>query len=380
MSIEVGSGLSDLVAILRAGLSRNVRFPTTVVDWSVVIRLAREHRVLPFVARAVRDRRGGAEGIRPEATAALERSTAEATVGSLAALAALREMRDAFATARIRWIAWKGPALSQRAWDDAAIRQFDDVDVVVHPEDRSAALAALLERGWRSSHRGMSWAQARVVLAGQRAYDLTRTGDGPPVELHWEFGARRYSGYARAADVLARSDALRVGGVDLPVPSPSDELLLHAVHATKHGWSRLEDVLLFARLAVRDDVLREGRAAARRTGATRAMSLGAAVAGRIFPGAVADVDVSSDVDVAPLVDAVVARWQAEDTGWRSTVRWDLAWTDGAARRARLLYHTAFDVTLQEWRFVRLPSPFVDLYRVVRPLRLVARGLGLTRDR
>src|SRR5690606_14602642 len=104
MNIEVGSGVSDLVAILRAGLAPMARFPASVLDWSVVVRLADEHRVLPYVAKVVRERGIGVPvtGMLP-----LDQGRAAAAVASLGALATLRQISDGFAAANVRWIVWK---------------------------------------------------------------------------------------------------------------------------------------------------------------------------------------------------------------------------------------------------------------------------------
>jgi hypothetical protein len=396
LNSEVGRGWADLVAILRhalaveAGATALAPLPR-VADLEAVTALSRAHRVEVIVAKAL-------ETAGVPLPPSLADARAQATVRSLAAVASLRDIAAAFGAESLPWIAWKGPALAVQAWGDAATRRFDDLDVVVRPEDLDRAVAAVEHLGWRSRHPGMSPAQARVLFASQLALEFTRAeGDPGLLELHWAFGARRYTGFPDVQDVLRRAVSMTVLGVRLPAPALADALLLHAVHATKHGWSTLEDVLTFARLRamvspgedVMSEAMRVARGAADALGARTALALGEALVAALFDPAAQPAASTAASSAAPhpshpshplphvarLVTQVMHRWSLGHTTWRSTLSWDLAWTDGPVRRARLLARSAFDPTLQEWHAVRLPAALGPLYRIVRPARLAWRALG-----
>lgn len=370
--------LPDLVAILRHVLAP-AGAPPTVTDWHAVAELACEHRVQAVVISAVRDRRD----VPPDARARLDAAAAVVTIQSLGAIAAIREIRDGFASVGLEYLAWKGPALSAQAWDDAARRSFDDVDIVVRPEDVDRARTILAGLGWRARHADMDAQQERAVFAGQRALSFVRDGTPSLLELHWAFGARRYAGFPSVADVLRRSVRREVGGVELAVPAAADTLLLHAVHATKHGWSALEDVVTYARLATRDDAaLTDYRdAVARGLMPAIPFALGGVLARDHLGIDARCADFLSTLGsrrrraVDELARQVRGRWETGQVSWRPPLAWDLAWTERRRDRGRLLAHSLFGTTLQEWQAVRLPAPLAPLYHLLRPARLVARALG-----
>lgn len=372
--------VATLVALVRPFVHPSVRADLTqalrqVEDADALVALAVAHRVLPLVARTAG---ASAREHRPALLERLRPPAREAAAEALIKVGHLRALSSAFARVDIPVLAWKGPALSLRAWGDATLRTYDDLDLVVRPEDRVRARDFVRRLGW-APRFPMSDAQEDVIFAGQCAYESTWPTDGTLLELHWAFGARRYSGFPRVAGVLARAEPLAIGDAMIHVPAPADALLLHAVHATKHGWSTLEDVALFARL--RRDV-DEGsvRALAEAEGGRRAFALACRLADLVFADAGAGIVASADGTSAEaraidaLVDQVFARWAAGTTAWRSSMAWDLAWTDGVARRARLLSRSIFDPTLQEWGAVRLPARLGACYRILRPARLAWRRL------
>lgn len=343
--------------------------------------LAAAHRVVPLVARTLQQLADAPEFASRCATLRTEFAprARDVAAAALAASLPLRAIVGTLAAAGIDAMAWKGPTLALQAWGDLAARDFADLDIVVRAPDHQRARSVLREAGWRSRH-AMGAAAEDVIFASQRAYELTG-GDGALlVELHWAFGARRYAGYPPVDEVLARTRHVHVAGLAVRVPSAPDALLLHAVHATKHGWSTLEDVVLFARLARDPEVRREALGLATHHAASVPFALGLALSARCFggagaPGAGPDRSARADRRVDALASQVLARWAAGDTRWRSTLRWDLAWTGGLANRARLLARTALDPTLQEWDAVHLPARLGALYRVVRPVRLAVRTVA-----
>lgn len=351
-----------------------IRAQRPIGDWDAFLRSADRHRVTPLIARTV-------DAWGPDAPAAtrvaLATSARHAATEALAAVEALRSILAAFAEAGVIALAWKGPALALQAWEDLAARTFSDIDIVVDPVDRDRARTLLHALGWRSRW-AMSAAQERTIFETQGAWEFTRESSPRLLELHWEFSARRFAGRLPARDVLRRAARVRSGVVELPVPSAGDLLVLLAQHATKHGWSTLEDVAVFAALVRRhQDVVEEACDRAREVGGARALLLGCALARSVLtvrlPDAIARA-IERDAAVAPMMVEVRERWAGGDGAWRSTLGWDLTWTSRPRDRARLLARSLFDPTLQEWLAVELPDPLLPLYRVVRPLRLLARAL------
>lgn len=352
--------------------------PEGEVDWSEIAAAAATHRLSAIAARAVSSSAEPGTSAGPEPGIVAMREEARRTAASaLALLAPLRAVVAALDAAGIPHLLWKGPALAVEAWGDVGARQCDDLDIVIAPADRHRARQVVGALGWRAQHE-MSPRQEEAIYRGRGAWELRHAADGVLLELHWSFSALRYPGRLPVAEVLARAVDLSVGGVRVRVPSAADALVLLAQHATKHGWSSLEDAAVFAAMLARDpEAAATAAERARAVGGLRALHLGIALAETTFgvqaPEALRE-DVRRDPALPRLLREVEARWDAGDVAWRATLAWDLAWTERAADRTRLLLRTLFDPTLQEWLALRLPDPLLPLYRVVRPLRLVGRAL------
>ncbi|MCE9601021.1 MAG: nucleotidyltransferase family protein [Gemmatimonadetes bacterium] len=351
-----------------------------VLDWPALSCAAEAHRLTPLVTRAVS---ALPAGVVPTAVLQEMRDASFRIAGeSLAAIDALGRLTAALVADGVPSLAWKGPALAAVAWSDPGTRSFADLDVVVRPADRHRARAVARSLGWRSRH-AMSERQEEAIFGGLAAWELERESAPRLLELHWEFSAKRYAGRLPVEEVLARAGSLRLGGVELRVPAAADTLLLLAQHATKHGWSTLEDVAVFAAVAQADPAaLPTAMSRASAVGGGRALLLGCALAAEGFGLPLPDGLVRAsraDSALPGLVAQVRARWDARETAWRAPLSWDYDWTVGGAARLRLLARALFDPTLQEWRAVRLPDPLVPLYRVVRPARLALVALGLGRS-
>src|SRR5690348_12559200 len=78
----------------------------------------------------------------------------------------------------------KGPVLSLDAYGDAALRQSDDIDVLVAPADVDRAWESLSAIGYRVKD-GWTWKRWRAANAWQGQCALIAPEGGIPLDLHW---------------------------------------------------------------------------------------------------------------------------------------------------------------------------------------------------
>lgn len=367
--------LAPLCDAVRARLGGAVPAPPLPQHHEALTALAVAHKVAPLVSRAW-----------GTAVPELQVRARAAAMRALGALPVLHEALDVLRMAGIPALAWKGPALSQLAWGDPGQREFDDLDIVVRPEDRAAARAALGRAGWRRRHP-MTDAQEEALFGGLGAYELLGAGTPALLELHWSFSARRYPGRLPVHEVLARAQHVALGGRDVCVPDRADHVALLAAHGAKHGWTVLEDVAVFAAVAsgrsraasaapdapvmLDDALVVEAMRRAGVVGGARAVRLAAALAHEALevglPRAVAAA-CAADAALPSLVAAARARWSAGALAWRPTAAWDSAWMERTADRAAYAWRVLTDPTLQEWEAVRLPDVLLPFYPALRPAR------------
>lgn len=347
-----------------------------------LVRVLLANRLGPALDRALT--RGGVASAPNEFVDAIRRDARAAAERGLAGLAALRDVADALEAGGIPWMLWKGPALAMQVWGEATRRRFSDIDVVVPPASRAAALSALEHAGWRMRD-ALPARTAHAIHDGTRAYPLDRPGS-LLVELHWAFAGRLYPTVARVEDVHARAERVLLAGREVRAPGGADALLLLATHATKHGWSQAEEVVSFARLSARaPDALAGARSAAASAGVPRVIALAERLVARLI--APIDTDVSTrtgtrDTRDARMIDlmadACIGRMLAGDGAWRETHAWSASWMSRPADRLRFRLGVVWRPTPQEWQWLALPPALAGAYPLVRVTRLALRSVGLTR--
>ncbi len=145
---------------------------------------------------------------------------------------ATAETVRALQRAGLRAILLKGPGLAEWLWDDAPVRPYGDTDLLVSPLERPRVERVLTELGYVRTLGDGDIPQPTPEL---HAETWRRDPTGPAVDLHRTLnGARAPADRAWAA--LTRStDRMRVGSVEVEVPSLAGRALHVALHAAYHG-------------------------------------------------------------------------------------------------------------------------------------------------
>jgi hypothetical protein len=310
----------------------------------------------------------------------LREDARQAAAVALAARTTLPDIAATLARAGVDWMLWKGPALAVQAWGDANARHLSDLDFVVRPRDRRRAAEALRAAGWRPRH-GMTARQQEAIEAGSAAFAFERAPTEPLLELHWRFAARRFPVPFSIDHVFARSESVAVSATTVRTPAHAEALTLLALHGTKHGWSVGEEVATFARLEERRPEAAQALRSRAAAEIPRSLTLAFALVD-LLTGAESLPDASRieamlratrGPVLAQMISSCVERMCAGQGGWRPDHRWSTSWIEGPLPQARYFAHSLLSPTLEEWKWVRLPSALAWLYPIVRLLRLAIRG-------
>jgi hypothetical protein len=119
----------------------------------------------------------------------------------------------------------KGAALAPSYYQDLGVRPMEDVDVLVRPEQASAAAEALLNAGW--AHELQTDLDLVLVATHGTGFEDGTRGQ---IDLHW------YAMWSPAIedDFWSAAEPLDVGGVTTLAQCPADQLLQVCVHGS---WS-----------------------------------------------------------------------------------------------------------------------------------------------
>jgi hypothetical protein len=159
------------------------------------------------------------------------------------------EVGGALAAAGVRPILLKGPAIAGLLYRDGAPRPYGDTDLLVPPDRRAAAEAALRDIGFAPRLDDADTPGWRQV-----AHHWRRPGDAADVDLHWTLTGVGAPPDALWSALVDRREPMLVAGFRFDVLDASGRAFHVVLHAAQHGIRHppsLED--LRRALAVLDD-------------------------------------------------------------------------------------------------------------------------------
>jgi hypothetical protein len=354
------------------GRPREIPVAIDLIDWNRLLLTAGSHGVLPLVYRRLKS----AAGVAPAAIAQMRAEFYGNKLNNLHVARELARVSPMLSAQGINAIAFKGPVLALQAWGDVALRQFNDLDLLVRPAEAARAAEVLIAAGYWPLTYDRDYPE--ISIARRCEDEFVRPGSPWTIDLHWEFNPAYFAYGPSAAEVWDRAISISVEGVEVLTLAPDDLVLFLAVHATKHGWINLGGICDFdAALRARSDadlpVLID---AARRTGSLRMLLTGTALAadllGAPIPPQLAEA-IERDATVASLAAGIERRLFA-NPGKRAplTSEWVVPTRSIGSIRERIRYvaSRALKPDTEDFGFLKLPPRLHPLYYAIRPFRLV----------
>lgn len=183
------------------------------------------HRIDGLAHKAVA--RLAQDALDPWLRSSLRRRSQRGAAAALSRALALGEILDALHRSSIAVIVMRGVRILEGTYGDAALRPFENHDLLVKPEEREAARGVLLRLGYAERAWGM-FRRGGVIV------DLLID----PLGTHRR--PTRHSLFPLwAEELFARAVRGHVAGAPSLLLQNEDELLLLALHLVKHSFDRL---------------------------------------------------------------------------------------------------------------------------------------------
>jgi hypothetical protein len=331
----------------------------SVPDWSVLAGQATRHGVASLVSWYLN--RACPEG----APAPLGDQFRQNAGRNLLLTGELLRLLGIFEAASIPLVPFKGPVLAWSLYENPALREMSDLDVLVLPRDVDHAIGLLQSHGYGPQFSGVD----RRFFAANQQMPFVRKDGQVAVDLHWGLLPRFLP--LDASPFFERLAPEPIAGREVLTFCPEDLLLFLCVHGSKHGWTSLAWLCDVARLIDRravnwDDV--HARAQANRV--SRCLSLGLTLA--------------RDLLGAPMPElrqealAASAREQLMNGSSDVSVRFQLALLERVTDKVRF-WQGILAPTPADFESLHIPASLFPAYYLARPLRLaVKHGLLATR--
>jgi hypothetical protein len=220
---------ADAIAEVRQCLSRSL-------DWDYLVRTARRNRTLTLLYWTLS--RSGPERV-PAPVLQQLRSHFEALQCRNQQLTdELLRILEALADRGIPAVPYKGPVLAMSAYKNLALREFQDLDVIIHKEDLPKVKDVLITAGFEP-HVHESYRDEADAL--QYGYNLAffRPQGNIKLEIHWAFTSDYLPFPVDLRYLRTRLEPFVLTGRTVQNIAPEELLLILCVHASKHLWHSL---------------------------------------------------------------------------------------------------------------------------------------------
>lgn len=343
------------------------------LDWAYVIRMALWHGVMPLLYRSLNDTCPDAV---PKAALEELRSYFLANAGrSLFLTRELLKLLDTFKTREIPAIAYKGPLLAASVYGNLALRQFGDLDILVHENDFGRSEDLLISEGYQLK-TPYGWESSFLDVSGRVCVDLHKALTPSVFPISFDFEG-----------LWRRLESISIGGITRSHLSPEDMLIILCVQISKDSWAdqyQLNKICDIAELLRVHQSMDWGRVMenARRMRSQRILLFGLRLANQLL-GTVLSEDVLRSMQAEPLVSELATQVRKrlfDETSHRSPNQF----IDKARSHAKYREHVRDKVfPYYAWYIPRviipnemdrallpLPKFLSFLYYLLRPIRLL----------
>jgi hypothetical protein len=127
--------------------------------------------------------------------------------------------------------------LAVAAYGNLALRQFGDLDILVHKRDVLRAKDLLISQGYGTF--SLTLAQSAMLLQSEHEESFTHHKTEVSVDLHWTITRRHFCFPIEIETLWERLEPVSLAGTAVFNFSPEDLLLILCMHGVIHRWERL---------------------------------------------------------------------------------------------------------------------------------------------
>jgi hypothetical protein len=279
-------------------------------------------------------------------------------------------------------IAYKGPGLAAMLYGDLAMRQFNDLDIIVEEQLLDRAYAVLKSRGYQV-WQNLACAAPQPDSLSNWQTSLVSDDERVVVELHWSVSPDHF--FPIAPELLWTGlQRMRLGDVSVRSFTPETLLLILCLHGSIHLWERLGWVCDLAQLIrlIPDPGWANVVKGARRLRLTRPLLVGLLVAQKMLDIKLPEM-ICQAVTAEPSLKRVAGRLVQETLAEHiqpapplrlKRLRFHLDMLDHPGDKARYLCHAmgrTASLSPRDRELTSIPPHLSFLHFLRRPVRLVS---------
>jgi len=215
------------------------------IDWDYLIQLSIQHRVMPLLYRNLIS--SGSNSLPDEFMEKLRHLYLSNTTENIYLTRELLKILDLLEKQDILAVPLKGPVLAQYLYEDIGLRQFFDLDILIHRKDILKTRNLLLANRYQDTMHlddGQFMAFSRTYAQNVFWSHDYRVN----LELHWEMSNRHISIEWDLQKLKDRIEIVGLEGKKVNHLQVNELLFYLCLHGTKHYWEVLEMICCVAEL------------------------------------------------------------------------------------------------------------------------------------
>jgi len=282
-------------------------------------------------------------------------------------------------------LAYKGPTLAMVAYGDLALRSYQDLDLVIHPEHLPKAVRVMTRSGFEFTPDWWNPCQPENPKYVARHHEIPLRAQDKSyfVDLHWKLAAHEARAFRLDVDeTWSRAEEIELLQTGISTMCREDLFLALCCHGTWHRWGRLKWLLDIAELLRNAETLKWlqlEEMTSNRPLVRASASLAVALARELL-----EVDVPAEAArilpaterirtmAAAIRDETMLRGHAREN-WTALLELEgspLGWTNYWGVNTAWWFHQMFlRVGPEERAVVPLPQRLHFLYHFIRPVWL-----------
>jgi len=270
-------------------------------------------------------------------------------------------------------VPFRGPILAASYYGHLGLREFGDLDLLVHKSEAPRIDEMLANEGYYPLTR-LSRAQRAAIHESEHHLHLQSDSGDTHLEIHWRVVPRYLFPRFESETLWGRLEEVSIGGTSVSTFSPEDLLIVLCLHEASHTWERLAwicDTSELIRSEVDldwDDVLRRAEAIRCERVVFIGLLLAHDLLGTVLP---AEIIYKATGDSAAQVIAHQVKRRIFE-GVSGSPLFLIRATDRALDKIELAARIARNSvvpTPAEWAVLPLPPALDFLYWIIRPVRL-----------
>jgi hypothetical protein len=225
--------------------TNHLDWPASETDWQAFARLCEYHQVTPFVFCQLKT----SEKTPPAGLVEyLQRRFYEISARNYRLAQEAVDLVSLLQEQGIPVLAYKGPAVAMAAYGNLALRQFQDIDLVIRERDLPKTMGVLIHRGFDLAPHSCQPDNPKDV---SRSHEATLAAPDKTyfIDLHWRLAPEQARAFCPDIEKMwDRIETIRLPQGNVDTFSREDLFVALCCHGTVHRWWRLKWLLDIAEI------------------------------------------------------------------------------------------------------------------------------------